>query len=295
VQLNDLGHQIRILKRKPTDRLIPLGEIGVQSLDFVMMNPPFYASEEEMMLSAKEKARPPHSACTGASIEMVCEGGEVEHVSRMLRESLTLRERVQWYTAMLGKSTSMEPLVNQLREHGINNFAVTEFIQGNKTRRWALGWSFKAMRPAEGIARGTKAVHWRKLLPFPSSTILFTSLSGSPAGPLIKRVLETVESLDLMSWSWDSEASKGIGRASENVWGRAWRRRKFRVMSDRGSSKQGGPTSENCSIGFSITIEVGRQATTASLHWVEGHDQSMFESLGGFLQGRLKEMDNQNS
>lgn len=294
MQLNDLGHQIRILKRKPTDRLIPLGEIGVQSLDFAMMNPPFYASKEEMTSSAKEKARPPHSACTGVPIEMVCEGGEVEHVSRMLRESLTLRERVQWYTAMLGKSTSMEPLVNQLRQHGINNFAVTEFIQGNKTRRWALGWSFQAMRPAEGIARGIKAAHWRKLLPTPSSTVLFTSQSGNLAGSLIKRVLETVEALDLMSWSWDNEASKGIGRATENVWGRAWRRRRFRVSSGHGTSQQTAPTSENCRLGFTITVEVGRQATTASLHWIEGHDQSMFESLSGFLQGRLKEMDNQN-
>src|SRR5689334_14297734 len=128
------------MQRKITDALIRLEAVGTQHLDFVMMNPPFYRSEDEMLSSAKDKARPPHSACTGAPVEMVCEGGEVAYVGRMLQESLRLRDQVQWYTAMLGKATSLEVLVEQLRQNSIDNFAATEFIQGNKTRRWGLAW-----------------------------------------------------------------------------------------------------------------------------------------------------------
>ncbi|EAQ88458.1 hypothetical protein CHGG_05077 [Chaetomium globosum CBS 148.51] len=128
------GDRVRLLERKPDDSLIPLDEAGVQSIDFVMMNPPFYTSEDDMVSSAKKKARPPMSACTGAPVEMVCEGGEVAHVGRLLRESLVLRSRIQWYTSMFGKLTSLDALVEQLREHGIDNYAVTEFVQGSGER-----------------------------------------------------------------------------------------------------------------------------------------------------------------
>ncbi|KAL2152914.1 hypothetical protein VTH82DRAFT_4069 [Thermothelomyces myriococcoides] len=133
IRLNGLQDHIRLLSRKPDDPLVPLDDLGIASaIDFVMMNPPFYASEEDMLSSAKKKARPPMSACSGAPVEMVCDGGEVAHVGRLLRESLTLRDRIQWYTSMLGKLTSLEVLVEQLRHHGIDNYAVTEFVQGSQ-------------------------------------------------------------------------------------------------------------------------------------------------------------------
>lgn len=288
VQANGLESRIRLLKRKPEDPLIPLEELGLDSVDFVMTNPPFYISEDEMLSSAREKERPPYSVCTGAPVEMVCEGGEVSHIGRMLQESLHLRERVQWYTAMLGKATSVEALVDKLRTNNIDNFAVTEFIQGNKTRRWALGWSFRPMRPAEDIARGTKASHWKKRLPPPSRIVLYSAPSEKSAGPLASTLLETIGALELIHWDWDKGKLRGVGRTAENVWSRAWRRRKLHGSSE---TQQKPPASEDCKLGFAVAIEVGKQETVASLCWVEGHDQAIFESLGGYLQGKLKNME----
>jgi 23S rRNA (adenine1618-N6)-methyltransferase len=78
---------------------------------------------------------------------MVTSGGEVSFVSRMIDESLQLRERVQWCTSMLGKLSSVSVLIERLAELGNNNYAVTEFVQGNKTRRWAIAWSWGDLRP----------------------------------------------------------------------------------------------------------------------------------------------------
>lgn len=86
--------------------------------------------------------------CTGAEVEMVTRGGEVAFVKQMIDESLQLRERVQWYTSMLGKLSSINVLVETLIKHGIANFAVTEFEQGSKTKRWAVAWSWGDRRPA---------------------------------------------------------------------------------------------------------------------------------------------------
>lgn len=257
-----------------------------------MMNPPFYASEEDMLSSAKKKARPPMSACSGAPVEMVCDGGEVAHVGRLLRESLTLRDRIQWYTSMLGKLTSLEVLVEQLRHHGIDNYAVTEFVQGSKTRRWAVGWSFAPMRPAEHVARGMKASLWKKILPPSVMAELLVLPADQPIDPIISQVQDIMGSLELMSWIWDPEAAKGVGRTRENVWSRAWRRKKLREQQEGTKSEAHdnmGSESEECRLGFEVRVVAGGSDTRVSLHWREGHDALIFESLCGFLQRKLKE------
>jgi 23S rRNA (adenine1618-N6)-methyltransferase len=78
---------------------------------------------------------------------MVVGGGEVGFVIRMIEESVQLTTKVQWYSSMLGKLASVSSLIPVLQRNGIDNYAVTEFIQGNKTRRWALAWSHGPMRP----------------------------------------------------------------------------------------------------------------------------------------------------
>ena len=165
IALNNLQSRIRPLKTKPNGSLIPLAELGLDrydlmpdkstssidlpSIDFTMCNPPFYSSASELLASAAAKSRPPHSACTGAEVEMVVPGGEVAFVSRMIDESLVLKEQVQWYTSMLGKASSISEVVERLKSVGADNWAVTEFVQGQKTRRWAVGWSWGDMRPRQ--------------------------------------------------------------------------------------------------------------------------------------------------
>ncbi len=114
-----------------------------------MCNPPFYASTTDLLASGAAKSRPPHSACTGSEVEMVTPGGEIAFVSRMIDESKILKERCQWYTSMLGKYSSIEVIVENLKGAGVGNWAVKDLVQGNKTRRWAVAWSWGSMRPSQ--------------------------------------------------------------------------------------------------------------------------------------------------
>lgn len=249
-----------------------------------------------MLTSAAKKSRPPSSACTGAPVEMVCEGGEVAHVERLLQESLVLREKgARWYTSMLGKVTSLEVLVGRLREEGVDNFAVKEFIQGNKTKRWAVGWSFGGMRPGEGVARGLGSAVWKRLLP-PRVRIELESLGVAEAGKVVERIREVVGGLELLSWVCEGDKGRGVGRAGGNVWGRAWRRKKARgKMEGMGGGAEEKGEEEECKLGFEVKVEVGMKETKVSLLWREGHDPSLFESLGGFLQGKLKDLVLENN
>lgn len=119
------------------------------SLDFTICNPPFYSSSSDLIASASAKSHPPHSACTGSAVEMVTPGGEVSFVTRMIKESLVLKAKCQWYTSMLGKLSSVQSLLQVLQESQVKNWAVKEFIHGSKTRRWAIAWSFHKARPTK--------------------------------------------------------------------------------------------------------------------------------------------------
>lgn len=269
--------------------MIPLDELSLASIDFVMTNPPFYASETEMLRSAAKKSRPPHSACTGAPVEMVCAGGEVVFVSRILDESLALRGRVRWYTAMLGLASSLEALVERLRERAVDNYAVAEFVQGSKTRRWAVAWSFGAERPRQDVCRGMKATPWRRVLPPVVETDVLAFPIGDGVGDKADALAGLLAGLELISWSWDREALLGVGRARENVWSRAWRRKRKREDAEGGSVSSARPVdSEVCVFGFSVFIKVNKTEAVVGCRWREGHDESIYTSFCGFVKTRLQ-------
>ncbi len=105
----------------------------------------FSKSQQHLLLPDMLTIR--NKACTGAEVEMITPGGEVAFVQRMIDESVVLKEEVQWYTSMLGKYDSVATIIERLKEIGIKNWAVTEFVQGTKTRRWAVAWSWRDLRP----------------------------------------------------------------------------------------------------------------------------------------------------
>ena len=65
-----------------------------ETFAFTMCNPPFFAS-------LAEAGANPGTACGGTSAEMVCPGGELAFVRRMVRDSRALGKRVHWYTTMV--------------------------------------------------------------------------------------------------------------------------------------------------------------------------------------------------
>ncbi|KAI0022477.1 hypothetical protein F4780DRAFT_777542 [Xylariomycetidae sp. FL0641] len=290
-ELNKLGTRVRILERKPEQLLIPLDECGVDSIDFVMSNPPFYVSEQELLDLAQRKARPPNSACTGAPVEMVCAEGEVGFVQRMIAESLTLKARVQWYTSMVGKQSSLQPLVDTLRSHAISNYAITSFVQGNKTRRWAIGWSFGDRRASNRASRGFEPPTGKKLLPPPTEMTMLSK--NSDLARLSQTVCDTMEAHDLVSWSWDGQRARGIGFSAGNVWSRAYRRKKARETADSLAQK---PSGQSLAIGrptfgFAVSVREERQqdhdVIAVTLRWLQGDDYTLFESFAGVLRNAV--------
>lgn len=109
-----------------------------------MCNPPFFGSAQELNFSFKSRKesrpRPRNAFCANVN-EVVASGGEVEFVTRLIKESEQLKDRIKIYSTMIGHKSSLNPLKKLLREVNVVSFKHTEFCQGHTTR-WGLAWTF---------------------------------------------------------------------------------------------------------------------------------------------------------
>lgn len=290
ITANDLDPRIKLVQTTTEDPLIPLAAINRSKLDFVMTNPPFYASDQDMQSSYINKVAPPSAVCTGSANEMICPGGDIGFVSRLLAESLELKHSVQWYTAMLGKMTSLQQIVSELKKHEITNFAVTGLQAGARTKRWAVAWSFGDRRPRNEVARHGDLVH--AVLPAPTAqTLAVPMMDARWAG---ERVDECLRTLDV-TWQWEAAVSIGVLEAGGNVWSRAARRkRKFaseavegeglRDVKMAGAAEDGGRGEKE---GVALAVKITCKKEEVELRWLRGKDHVVFTSFCGMLKRTL--------
>ncbi|TVY75657.1 U6 small nuclear RNA (adenine-(43)-N(6))-methyltransferase [Lachnellula suecica] len=286
VQLNSLQNRIKLLQTQKPDPLLPLDMMKFQNINFSMCNPPFYTSTADMLTSAAAKQRPPFTACTGSESEMVTLGGEVQFVSRMITESLVLKDRVQWYTSMLGKFSSVSVLLRRLRDAGVGNYAVTEFVQGSRTKRWGIAWSFADLRPKMALAREVVGVP-KNLLPFPAEYHIPFANSGE-AAQVGEQINSTLEAL-LLKWMWKPAKAIGLGFSDKAVWSRAARRQQSTKKDEDTMDED--EDEDNMALGFKIHMEGkvdGQAVNMVTIRWIKGHDSVLFGSFCGMLKRKLE-------
>ncbi|KDR73624.1 hypothetical protein GALMADRAFT_251373 [Galerina marginata CBS 339.88] len=260
VSSNDMQSRIDVQKAS-NDGLIlfPLEESD-ENFEFSMCNPPFYESALEISQLAQEKELPPNAVCTGADIEMIYPNrGEAGFVERMVEESERFQTRCKWYTSMLGKMTSVSSIVQALRTRSINNYAITEFVQG-QTRRWAIAWSFTDTHLPDSIARIPSISSKHALYsvmpprntlsqPFPnfgSDTIysavseVLRSIDGVSAtelSPPLPAAADSRPGCDSLSAEADNVSDNSVllffVEAQGNTWSRSARRSRHRQSEDK--------------------------------------------------------------
>lgn len=285
---NNLLSRTKMLQTTSNMSLIPLEALGTQQLDFTLCNPPFFTDSTEMekSLSGEGKATGPNAICTGSNNEMVCPGGDLGFVTRIVEESLVLRSRVKWYSSMLGKLSSAKAIVELLKSHNITNWAVGVLEPGTKTgtKRWVIAWSFDDFRPRHSIARPPGGSFPHDLLPFPTSynIPLPSSFSGSAANDKLN---DQLSALDL-TWTWDPATAIGVGEASENVWGRAYRRA-YERRKKEGHVGMGDSIPIKTKLAFRVTVV--QLAGEVVLEWLRGDDQVLWESFCGCVHRWFKQ------
>ena len=286
---NNLLSRTRMLHTTSSMPLIPLEGLGTQQLDFTLCNPPFFTDPAEMRksLSGEGKATGPNSICTGSNNEMICPGGDLGFVTGIVEESLILREKITWYSSMLGKLSSAKAIVELLKNRGITNWAVGVLDPGTKagTKRWVVAWSFSDLRPRSSIARPPGGSFPHDLLSFPTSynIALPSSFTGSTA---VDKLNDQLSPLDLV-WKWDAATSTGIGETSENVWSRAYRRAYERQKREGQLEMRNSDYDKTIKLAFRITVV--QLAGEIVLEWLRGDDQVLWESFCGCVHRWFKQ------
>ncbi|KAH7924188.1 hypothetical protein BV22DRAFT_1166095 [Leucogyrophana mollusca] len=289
VERNNLCDRITVLQAAHNDPIFSLLDVDINTqFDFTMCNPPFYSSAEEIASSSDAKEYGPSAVCTGVDVEMITPGGESEFVTRMVTESLRHKSRCRWFTSMLGKMSTVPVVVALLRLNKIDNYAITEFVQG-QTRRWAIAWSFGTSRLPDTLARISQPalqaiMPSRNTLrqPFPDSH------SVEHLAEALKSVLELIDGVrytPVEAVSTDCRPSAFTVEAATNSWSRAARRRKASV--EDGQTLMPTFAALRCRIecldnswpGSGERRVVEGPRFKLEFVWVEGKERTFFESF----------------
>lgn len=267
-----------------------------------------------MLESARSKSRPANTSCTGAPVEMITPGGEVSFVTRLVEESSLDRNKrhIQWFSAMLGKLSSVGAVVETLRQKECTNFAVTEFIQGQKTRRWCVAWSWWEFRPSNAVARGVGSGVEKKFLPSPTEIEYDVP---ADLAVLETKIGEEIGELDVR-WKYLPGRRTGMVMSKEgDVWSRKARRRKVHHHHRQEDHEMGDGDGDDdddeqddedgqkererepalvARITLSVVDEAGGQGTGSgtgktrvNLRLLQGHDAVLFESFCGWLKRKV--------
>ncbi|KAF2649911.1 hypothetical protein K491DRAFT_697720 [Lophiostoma macrostomum CBS 122681] len=277
--INNMLTRTRMVHTIESDNLISLRAFGVDALDFVICNPPFFTDEQDMQasLTGEGKSSSPNAVCTGAQTEMVCPGGDLGFVTRIVTESLELRDKVTWYSSMLGKLSSTKAIIELLKKNGIQNWAVGSLKPGRATKRWVVAWSFGDLRPPNNLARPDGLAH--EYLPFPTQYII--PLFSSSLIVVVKNAIDTQLSVLDLHWTGIHKTGVGVGEASRNVWNRAYRREQQKRQ-DTGDTETTAKDDDKVALAFRISVFEEPEKKIV-VDWVRGTDSHLWESFCGML------------
>lgn len=117
--------------------------------DFTICNPPFYASEEAANKIAFQKLKNlnPDKTITelkrnfsGQSNELWCNGGEALFIKRMIKQSVSFKTQVGFFTTLVSRKEHLNKFYKQLQKLKANHQTI-KMTQGNKISH-LLVWYF---------------------------------------------------------------------------------------------------------------------------------------------------------
>ncbi|CAG8594466.1 5015_t:CDS:10 [Paraglomus occultum] len=298
VEKNNLSDRITLLLNS-SNRKLPIDDVPERDYAFCMCNPPFYESVKQYETATANKKLPPSSTCTSSQDQMVTPGGEYQFIKDILEESLVFRKRISWYTSMIGRLETVDLIVAELKKHKIDNFVLTEFVQG-RTRRWGIGWSFGNQRPPMSISQPTS----RKLRHVkPPISEFVTTWHTNPTSLYIAVTSILTEAHVTYQRDSDSVVEESNDSGDDNIlcsgavfvetWSRK-ARRKIAAGEDITLDIETDQPLFKYAIRLEKSIEESTEAqgemkTKLTVSWVWGDNRNIFESFYLHLKRRLDE------
>lgn len=116
-----------------------------ESFDFSMCNPPFYISEEAAVKANLLKNTNLNMVSnvrnfSGQSNELWCNGGEALFIKRMIKDSISFKNQVTWFTTLVSKKDNLPKIYKLLEKLKVSHKTI-EMAQGKKKSRF-VAWKW---------------------------------------------------------------------------------------------------------------------------------------------------------
>ena len=121
----------------------------VDQVDITICNPPFHSSVEEAEKGTRRKiknlsgetVKTPELNFAGISNELICEGGEIQFLENMIRESKMRAKSCFWYSTLVSKKSNLKKVTKVLEEMKAVQVKTIPMGTGNKSSR-IVAWTF---------------------------------------------------------------------------------------------------------------------------------------------------------
>ena len=117
--------------------------------DLTLCNPPFHRSANEASAGSLRKVKNLGQKKKqelvlnfgGQGNELWCEGGEIQFIQTMIRESALYKKNCGWFTTLVSKKESLNAIYKALKNVVVKEVRTIEMQHGNKTSR-VVAWRF---------------------------------------------------------------------------------------------------------------------------------------------------------
>lgn len=118
-------------------------------IDITLCNPPFHSSATEASEGSykkwknlgHKKTEKPVLNFGGQTTELWCKGGEVAFITKMIEESVLIKNQCLWFTSLVSKSDNLPAIYSALKKVGAISVKTINMSQGNKISRF-VAWTF---------------------------------------------------------------------------------------------------------------------------------------------------------
>ncbi len=118
-------------------------------IDITVCNPPFHSSAAEANAGSQKKwknlghkkTEKPVLNFGGQTSELWCKGGEVAFISKMIEESVLIKDQCLWFTSLVSKSENLPAIYTALKKVNAISIKTINMSQGNKISR-LVAWTF---------------------------------------------------------------------------------------------------------------------------------------------------------
>lgn len=122
-------------------------------IEITICNPPFHASRKEALAEQRKKIRNltgkyhqnPKLNFSGASEELIYEGGEYQFIQNMIKESAKYANNCVWFSTLVSKKKNLHGIYINLKRLKAHQIKEIEIETANKKSR-IIAWTFMTKR-----------------------------------------------------------------------------------------------------------------------------------------------------